>query len=91
MKNEERKKTVREAVIESFAQQFSIEDRNTITDKTTLEDQGADSLDVVELLMDIEEELQIVLPEVDSSVLLKMNIGELTEHVEKNQKPNGWN
>ena len=90
MKNEERKKTVREAVIASLALEFSV-DAESITDATKLEDYNADSLDVVELMMEIEEELQICLPEEASSTLLKMNVAELIQYVEKNQKPNGWN
>ena len=56
---------------ELTAEQLSV-DENAITTDTTFEDLDADSLDMVELMMAIEEEFDIEIPDEDSEKLTNM-------------------
>ncbi|MBE6871300.1 MAG: acyl carrier protein [Ruminococcaceae bacterium] len=47
------------------AEQFSV-DESEITENTTFEDLGADSLDVVELIMAVEEEFDVQVADEDA-------------------------
>ncbi|MBE6654200.1 MAG: acyl carrier protein [Ruminococcaceae bacterium] len=59
-------------------------DRQSITMSTDIaEDLGADSLDVVEMLVTIEEELDISIPEED--VLTFKTVGDVVTYLENNQ------
>ena len=56
-----------EKVREVIMEQLGIEDESSITTATTfIDDLGADSLDVVELLMTLEEECGIVVSDEDA-------------------------
>lgn len=60
--------------------QFDVEE-DTITSETTLaEDLGADSLDVVDLLMSIEDEFEVEIP--DEEVENIKTVGALVEYIE---------
>lgn len=65
-----------------LAEQFSV-DEDSITPETNIqEDLGADSLDVVDLIMSIEEEFEFEVP--DSEVENIRTVGALTQFVEDN-------
>ena len=65
-----------------LAEQFSV-DEDTITPDTNIqEDLGADSLDVVDLIMSIEEEFDIEVP--DSEVESIKTVGALVQYIEDN-------
>ena len=49
----------------TFSQQLGI-DRRRITPETTLKELGADSLDTVELVMELEEELDVTIPDIEA-------------------------
>ena len=54
-----------------------------VTDEASfIEDLGADSLDIVELIMGIEEEFDIEIPDEEAEKL--SNVGEALEYVKKN-------
>lgn len=55
-------------VIESIAQVLSV-DKNTITPTSTLADLGADSLDIVEVVMKLEEQFGIEINDDDAQNL----------------------
>jgi Acyl carrier protein len=58
---------IKSVIINIISKQFSI-DSSEITERTDIpDDLGADSLDVVEILMEIEDELGVCIP--DSDVL----------------------
>ena len=65
-----------------LAEQFDVEE-DTITMDTNLEeDLSADSLDVVDLLMSIEDEFEIEIP--DEEIENIKTIGDLTEYIQNN-------
>lgn len=63
-----------------LSEQFSVEE-NEITAETLLEDDlGADSLDVVDLLMTIEDDFEVEIP--DEEVENIKTVGALVEYIE---------
>ena len=63
-----------------LSEQFDVEE-DTITNDTTIsEDLGADSLDVVDLLMSIEDEFEIEVP--DTEIENINTVGELVKYIE---------
>lgn len=70
-----------EEIINAIASQLKI-DANEITPETDIiDDLGADSLDVVELLMTIEDKYGIVIP--DDEVANLRVISKMSEYIEK--------
>ena len=73
---------VLEKVKAILSEQFDVEE-DTITPGTSItEDLGADSLDVVDLLMSIEDEFEIEIP--DGEVENIKTVGELVSYIENN-------
>lgn len=72
-----------EAVKEILAKQLRV-DIDSISDDTDIvEDLGADSLDVVEMLMAIEQEHGIIVP--DEAILTFKTVGDVAKYIESNQ------
>src|SRR5437667_10776255 len=57
---------------------------NEVTRTTTLQELGADSLDVVEVLMEVESRLGVAIPDQEASNM--KTIGEVIDYVEKHRK-----
>jgi acyl carrier protein len=75
---------VLEKVKSILSEQFDAEE-DTITPETNIQDDlGADSLDVVDLLMSIEDEFDIEIP--DDQVENLKTVGELVKYIEEHQK-----
>ena len=73
---------VLETVKAILAEQFDVEE-DTITMETSVaEDLGADSLDVVDLLMSIEDEFEIEIP--DTEIENMKTVGDLVKYIEAN-------
>ena len=67
-----------------LAEQFDVEE-DTIKPETDLQDDlGADSLDVVDLLMSIEDEFEIEIP--DEEIENIRTVGDLVSYIEANIK-----
>ncbi len=67
-----------------LSEQFSVEEKD-ITPETLLEDDlGADSLDVVDLLMTIEDDFEVEIP--DEEVENIKTVGALVEYIESHAK-----
>ena len=67
-----------------IAAQFDV-DEDSITIATGIaDDLGADSLDVVEVLMSIEDEFDVEIP--DEAIETIKTIGDLVNYIESNQK-----
>ncbi len=65
-----------------LAEQFDV-DEDSLTNDTDLQDDlGADSLDVVDLLMSIEDEFEIEIP--DEEIEHIRTVGELVNYIESN-------
>ncbi len=58
--------TNQERLIEIIAKQLGVDEDNVTPDASFMEDLGADSLDTVELVMALEEEFDIEIPDSDA-------------------------
>ena len=75
--------TVSERVIDIVAEQLGVE-KDKITPETSfVNDLGADSLDTVELVMELEEEFDINIP--DDVAEKIQTVGQAIDFIEKNQ------
>lgn len=73
-----------ERVKEVISEQLGIEDLDTITiDTTFIDDLGADSLDIVELIMALEEEFDMEIPEAEAEKII--SVGDVVEYIQKAQ------
>ena len=73
-----------ERVKDVIGEQLGIEDLDTITMETTfIDDLGADSLDIVELIMALEEAFDMEIPEAEAEKI--SSVGDVVEYIEKNQ------
>ena len=71
-----------EKLSELISEQFVVEP-DTITMETTFEDDlGADSLDVVDMLMSLEDEFDVEIP--DEEIERIRTVGELVTYIEEN-------
>jgi len=61
---------------------FSLEE-DAVSLETTFESVGADSLDIVELVMEIEEEFEIEIPDEDMKKMT--TVGNLVEYLKENR------
>lgn len=73
---------VLEKVKAILSEQFDVEEDSITPDTNISEDLGADSLDVVDLLMSIEDEFEIEIP--DEEIDNIRTVGELVKYIEAN-------
>ena len=73
---------VLEKVKAILAEQFDVDEDKITADTDLQEDLGADSLDVVDLLMSIEEELDVEVP--DEEIENIKTVGTLVSYIEAN-------
>ena len=73
---------VREKVKAILAEQFDVEEDKITVDTDLQEDLGADSLDVVDLLMSIEDEFEVEVP--DEEIENIKTVGALVNYIEAN-------
>ena len=65
-----------------LAEQFDVDEDTITLDTDIQEDLGADSLDVVDLLMSIEDEFEVEIP--DEEIENIRSVGELVSFIEAN-------
>ena len=75
--------TNQERLIEIIAKQLGVDEENVTPDASFMEDLGADSLDTVELVMALEEEFDIEIPDSDAEKIQTVQdaLSYLDEHV----------
>ena len=73
---------VLETVKAILAEQFDVEEDKITADTDLQEDLGADSLDVVDLLMSIEDEFEVEVP--DEEIENIKTVGALVSYIEAN-------
>ena len=75
--------TNQERLIEIIASQLGVDEDNVTPDASFMEDLGADSLDTVELVMALEEEFEIEIPDSDAEKIQTVQdaLSYLDEHV----------
>ena len=71
---------VLEKVKAILSEQFDVEEDSITAETTLADDLGADSLDVVDLLMSIEDEFEVEIP--DEEVENIKTVGALVEYIE---------
>ncbi len=72
-----------ERVKDVIGEQLGIDDLETVTMETTfIDDLGADSLDIVELIMALEEEFDMEIPEAEAEKI--SSVSDVVEYIEKN-------
>jgi acyl carrier protein len=72
-----------EAVKEILAKQLRVDVESIANDTDIVDDLGADSLDVVEMLMTIEQEYGVVVP--DEAIMTFKTVGDVAKYIENNQ------
>ncbi len=72
-----------EKVKSIVADQLDVEEEKVTAEARITEDLGADSLDVVDLVMSIEEEFDIEIP--DEAVENIKTVGDIVSYIESNQ------
>lgn len=72
-----------EKVQEKVADQLSIDPEDVAMESSFIEDLGADSLDIVELLMALEEEFDIEIPDEEAEKLV--TVGDVVDYIKNNQ------
>jgi acyl carrier protein len=65
-----------------LSEQFDVEEDTITLDTNIAEDLGADSLDIVDLLMSLEDEFEIEVP--DDEIENIKTVGELVKYIEGN-------
>ncbi|MEM8733697.1 MAG: acyl carrier protein [Aureliella sp.] len=76
--------SVEERVVDIVAEQLGVEKDKVSRETHFVNDLGADSLDTVELVMELEEEFDISIPE-DSAEKIQ-RVGEAIDYIEKAQQ-----
>lgn len=76
-------KSVEDKVKEIIVEQLSVNAEQVVTEAKFIEDLGADSLDVVELVMAFEEQFGIEVPDEDAEKLL--TVGDVTSYIKEKQ------
>ncbi len=72
-----------EKVKSVLAQQFEMDPESITMDTNLIDDLGADSLDVVELIMSLEDEFGISISDADAAQLY--TVGKIVDYLEKLQ------
>ena len=75
--------SVQDRVIEIVSSQLGVSKENITAETSFISDLGADSLDTVELVMELEEEFEINIP--DEAAEKIQTVGQAVEFIEKNQ------
>lgn len=75
---------VKDRVIDIVAEQLGVEKEKVNPETSFVNDLGADSLDTVELVMELEEEFDITIP--DDAAEKIQTVGQAIEFIEKAQQ-----
>ena len=76
--------SVQDRVTDIVAEQLGVDRDKVSTDTSFVNDLGADSLDTVELVMELEEEFDITIP--DEAAEKIQTVGQAVEHIESHVK-----
>lgn len=66
-----------------LCEQFDAEEDSITTETSLTDDLGADSLDVVDLIMSIEDEFEVEIPDTDVENL--KTVGSIVQYIEEHQ------
>lgn len=77
-------KTIEQKVKDIIVEQLGVNADQVVQEAKFIEDLGADSLDTVELIMALEEEFGIEVPDEEAEKLI--SVGDVTRYIEENKK-----
>ena len=77
-------KTIEQKVKDIIVEQLGVNADQVDPEAKFIEDLGADSLDTVELIMALEEEFSIEVPDEEAEKLV--SVGDVTRYIEDNKK-----
>jgi acyl carrier protein len=77
-------KTIEQRVKAIITEQLGVNEDQVTSDAKFIEDLGADSLDTVELIMALEEEFGIEVPDEEAEKL--QSVGDVIKYIDDNQK-----
>ena len=83
MEKNKQQNTNEQKIINLLAKQLSKDATKIKLTDRIIEDVGADSLDIVEMLMNLEETYGVVIPDDDATKLI--TVGDLVKYLDKNQ------
>lgn len=72
-----------EKVKEVIVEQLGVEEEEVKLETSFIDDLGADSLDIVELIMTLEEEFDIQIPDEEAEKI--STVGDVVEYIKNNQ------
>ncbi len=72
-----------EKVKEIIVEQLGVAESSVTTEASFIDDLGADSLDIVELIMALEEEFDMEIPDSDAEKIVTVN--DVVEYIKNNQ------
>jgi acyl carrier protein len=75
--------SVEERVIEIVCENLGVSKEQVTRNTRFIDDIGADSLDIVELVMELEEEFEITIPDEEAEKI--KTVGEAIDYIEKEQ------
>lgn len=73
---------IQSKVNEIIVEQLNVDADDIANEKSFIDDLGADSLDVVELVMAMEEAFEMEIPDEEAENILK--VGDVVDYIEKN-------
>ena len=80
-------KTIEEKVKDIIVEQLGVNPEQVTPQASFIEDLGADSLDIVELVMAFEEEFSVEVPDEDAEKL--QNVGDVINYIKERAKSQG--
>jgi acyl carrier protein len=76
---------MKKRIVQIIAKQLGIEETDVIAQASVVEDLGADSLDVVELIMALEEEFDLEIPDTEAEKIV--NVQNIFDYMENALQP----
>jgi acyl carrier protein len=76
---------MRKRIVQIIAKQLGIEEVDVSAQSSVVEDLGADSLDVVELIMALEEEFDLEIPDTEAEKIV--NVQNIFDYMENALQP----
>jgi len=76
---------MKKRIVQIIAKQLGIEEEDVSAQSSVVEDLGADSLDVVELIMALEEEFDLEIPDTEAEKIL--NVQNIFDYMENALQP----
>ena len=76
---------MKKRIVQIIAKQLGIEETDVNAQSSVVEDLGADSLDVVELIMALEEEFDIEIPDTEAEKII--NVQNIFDYMENAMQP----